>query len=343
MGDDFAAAVCHSVRKLGQSLKGWVESDSDYINEHLAEAMRDVARFSEDSFPSNLAKLQAGICEVKRLAEQHDAACEEQNTVLIHPSLPLLESLRVVIVEEVSLPAGPRTRLETVKDLVEQKTPREQICKIYGWFDGDGRPEFDKVDEELAKPNCNSYDLPGWLPPHDRRRATERTARQAVWCEEIWQAMAKKVARWDRKPKESFEEIVKQGVHLQQVAKMFKMSVEAVLKKCEELDLEPPKPLDSVSSTRGIYDPEPDEHTEAAERVFANRPDVATDSRDDDGGDAPAVDEGLSQEAQIINLHLGGNDNRKIAKHLGVKVDRVKAVLARYEDNPDAFDLGDEG
>jgi hypothetical protein len=345
--DEYAGVV----EGLLEALRAWIESDRDFLDADLAAAIATLCgALEDDELAAECAALAAAVGRLRRAALRHDERCDEANSVLLKPDSDLMEALRATVEAGLASRRRPRTQLESVAALREQKVPDAQICQIYGWGSWESGWDYRKVDEELKQPGCHSYADPKWMAPHDRRRAEEDREEAQRW-KNLFEQLDRKVRSWTRQPKETLKELLEQKVHLEQLCVLFRCDEEEILRRCKAESLPAPERLANVATMRGTYDrPEPPEITRIfeagtkAEGFSAKSgkgegagPIAEAEPEESESEGESAGASGLTEEQRIVGLHLGGQEPAAIARELKVAKRRVEAVLARYRQEPEAF------
>lgn len=234
----------------------------------------------------------------------------------------------------------PRRPLESVELLAKQGCTPHQICTIYGWFDERGVPEVWKVEEELKEPGKHTKD---WIDPITRKRQ-EEAAKERTLRERIKALRERKLARLNQPPPESLEELVRDGVFLQQICLILRKSEEEVLAECDALGLPHPVDAPNTRALRSPYDPP---LAPEVERAFEADQAHRAAWGEEEGEGLPADLERLTLEQQIVRYHLAGFETKDIATELSraeekVSIQKVTAVLKRYEKDPEAFAVPEE-
>ena len=154
-------------------------------------------------------------------------------------------------------------RLESVKELKSLSTPvgDEQICKMYGWIDAEGQPEYWKIAEEIEKPGKWSYDLypDRWMPPHEKARAAE-IQRQFEAAERQRLDRQARIEAATRVAKETYQELSAQpGITLTQIARMKRVTIDEAAEEIQKIGLPlPPLRMDlnSIQAPSDLREPD---------------------------------------------------------------------------------------
>lgn len=126
-------------------------------------------------------------------------------------------------------------RPEPIKQLVSENVPRAQIAKIYGFRRPDGSADVVKLQEEIENPGKH-YQPETWVHPRDQQFWAEITAKWAARCDKLDQAVEGRSQRpAKRDALETVEELILQGVHAEQIAKMKRLSVDQVRTQAAEM------------------------------------------------------------------------------------------------------------
>lgn len=144
-------------------------------------------------------------------------------------------------------------RIESIKQLLEEKVPRRQMCMIYGFTQPDGSPDFEKLEEEIETPGKHTGQ--GWVAPVNRELAA-KIQQLEIEAESVSRKRQAKIAAAVTPAKESIESLVASGVSARQVAQMKRTSVDYVSEYCRQHGL-PQPPLDYSPTLLGpgMHDP----------------------------------------------------------------------------------------
>lgn len=315
----------------------WQQGDpaAIVVPEALRQAWVDlVSVWGDGSIPADCR-------ELARLVERFDKECltpwlTEMDTTGQQAILPGNEFWRTL--EEISrlltaVESPGLKPLEPIADLVAQGVTHAQIARIYGFTDARGNFSEQMVREELAKPGTHLGD--GWVDPRMRRQIDRRNARMAA-VDRAFQAASQKVERRNAQPRESLADLIDQQVPLEQIARIFRVSEEEIVQRCEEQGLALPGPLPPSASMAGVFATEEqltqgETFAKQAERRRAEQ--SPTDEQ-------PAIDHSQTVEQQIVACHLQGlsvRDTVQALTHEAIGERKVRAVLKRYQDDPSAF------
>lgn len=109
-------------------------------------------------------------------------------------------------------------RIESIKELNDQKVPLWQIAKIYGFFDPlNGEPDTRPVQQEIDKPG--SVITKDWIHPDERKRREEESSRRERLAT-LGPRTARKVRQAKPVSPESCRDLWEQKVSAAQAAKM---------------------------------------------------------------------------------------------------------------------------
>lgn len=331
-----------AVESLGAAYQGWVESEASYITRELEEAVEHLLAIVQEVPASDSCKeLLEWIGRLKALWKSWVSEAEASGLVTVLPAAEFWPTVEAVCLAGVD--AGrPRTRpLEAVADLRRQGVSDHQICTIYGWVDETGERQLWKVAEEAADAGKHSTRDPEWRNPLDRSREAKEAAERDCWQDTI-DARQAKVRRLTAPCPESLENLVAQRVPLPQIAKMLHRTEDEILAECDAQGLPHPPGLDPLVGFRGQFEPEV---PEAAARALDARAKAFRETADEEAVGAVATADGPAKtiEQEIVEHHLAGEIPEAIAKAVSrssakVTVAKIKAVLKRYAEDPEAFE-----
>lgn len=128
-----------------------------------------------------------------------------------------------------------RVKAESIESLrAEPKpVPYAQIAKIYGWLDENGNPDVNKVAEEIQQPGKH-FDPKTWMHKNDKKYFEELAER---WKNRQQVQKSNIAAKNIPKPvaPESLDDLIVEGVSAEQIAKMKKVSVDAVYERASAM------------------------------------------------------------------------------------------------------------
>jgi len=239
----------------------------------------------------------------------------------IHPSgtPELWETYRAVLkVADTRRPPAP----PPAHVLVTQGATARTIAQRYGWYTDGGRPDIERVNQELAaRPEDREYDPKTWMHPRERQFLSEIKTEWDKRCEKFEsQAASERPPKSERQPcKESWEELFEYPyMRLEQIAMMKLVSVEEVRAKADELGY--------VKCAEGFR--RANEYTRRGD----NDPSWLTrhDPHDEFGDDIDkriiaCYEDGLKRAKYIADLLSG-------SRNLGVTVQKVAQVIRRYKE-----------
>jgi len=326
------------------------DQETPYMTEAFAEVVDELIEvFASGSIPADCRELNQ---RVEMFAEQWNA-WKTRAEVDPHRNREPGDNCwaayeDVIAARRDATPKRPKT-LESVAEFTATKVPDRQICLNYEWFTSDGGPDYDKLREERAHPGTHTGK--GFVPPLERRRR-DKEQRQDQILERARQQRAEKLQqiRSDNAP-EDFSKLVMDEVSAAQIAGMKQMTVEEVWQKCDELELErPPRTYADPHTERGAFEPELPEEVNRAMDAEQARPTRQVDQQEAAAPvaqPAPGQPE-LTQEQQIVQLHLQGSKDGEIATALStedqqISRQKVSAVLGRYEQDPATFRMPEVG
>lgn len=342
----------------------WVESETPYITAGLEQAVDDlVESFGEGDIPGELRRLERTVTDELAphwSAWKRVAALSKDNTLL--PSGDFWKA--VDHLEDALQLAEPRPvqEVETIAELKAQKVSDAQICKIYGWIDGNGTPEIWRLQEEIREPGKHTEN---WVNPNERRRQ-EQEAREKDVSKRIANRQASKIKQLTEPGPESIETCLRQGLSLRQTMKITKKNRDEILAEAQRLGLPaPPENYEDPRTKRSPMEPEIAEETARAFDAQQNRrgraPQPAPVDDDDDlvfdpdvtaeamgetvkegegtGEDAPGG--AMTLEQEIVTYHQQGMEPAAIAENVKLEgksgLRKVNAIIKRFSEDPAAF------
>lgn len=130
-----------------------------------------------------------------------------------------------------------RRRPSPIRSLEAEKVSHRQIAKEYGWYLPDGTPDERKVIEEITEPGKH-YDEARYIHPNDEAHDARIQQAWEQRCEGLGKESEfgrksrgvesfKPTREW-RKPPETIEQLLKQGVPLNQIARMHRVDLDEV-------------------------------------------------------------------------------------------------------------------
>jgi hypothetical protein len=343
------------VDNLFDEHKAWTESNVDYLTEEVEAAIDDtIAMFASGDIPQACRQLDHAVAA---LSNEWDAY---RSAVRIDPAQPdvppqsFWKAFEAVRNCHRAAAKPMPLRLESVKELTDQKVSDQQICKMYGFIDEFDRPELWRLSEERAEPGKHTGPGTGWVPPLERQRL-EQEQRQQQIIAGIQSRSAAKVQRASAPAPEPWEDLFTQGLSAKQIAKMKRCTIQDVVDKAEELGFEPPSmDYTDVRTSRAPQEPEINEHaarsidsysakgkgseaapkkrpkhrqTKAAKgKAKAPKPAPVAEADDDDEPlDEPTVEE------KILAMHGDGWELPTIAAGVELPIAEVEKIIAAHE------------
>lgn len=308
-----------TIDRLAAVHREWIDSDAMVITEAMGKAvMACEAVFSTGTIPGDCRPLTDRVLEMLDQWRKWD----DDNKMSRHEILPgngFWKTLRNVFDARKAAAPARKAKLESIAQLSREKVGDAQICRIYDWVEEDGTPQLWKVREERAKPGTHTsgptaVDLRRQQAAEAERRETEAREKR----------LAEKVKAANEPAPEGLATLVEQGVSAGQIASMLKIDVDKVYRQCDELGL--PLPPESY------------------ELPVANTASAAEDDDDVFGTMEVANSAPLTLEQSIIGWHKAGKKPAEIAELVSseetpVNWQKALAIIKRYEQDPDAFEL----
>lgn len=219
----------------------WLDADTPYFTEELEKAtLETIEVFGLGDIPGDLRDLARVVDELAAQWEKFRQAAEVSRDPHLLPRDGFWKQIEMMRDLREAARPKPTVELETIEQLEKQNVSDRQICLIYGWVNGDGSPQFDKLREERKKPGTHIND--DFIPPRERTRR-QQEARQREIVEAIRAKQRKKLAVLTTPAKEAWPVLFEQGLSAKQLAKMKKVSLDDVYAKAVELGY-PKPPLD---------------------------------------------------------------------------------------------------
>lgn len=167
------------------------------------------------------------IMAIDRVHAEFDAFEQAQlsSPESVHPTgTPELRSAIRVLASV--LPERHYRLPEEIRDLMDSGVNDEQICRIYGFQNEDGVPDYGKLSQEKRKPGTH-FDPETWVHPTEKRRQNE--------INELWRVRTPaKIETYEttqserRLASETLQELIEQGVDADQIALMKGITVQDV-------------------------------------------------------------------------------------------------------------------
>lgn len=198
---------------------------------------------------------------------------------------------------------------EPIGALLVGKVSHQQIAKIYGWRTPDGALDVDKVQQEITEPGKH-YQPANWVHPSELRAQAE--------IEQRWQlrqavrpsrraTRSAPAERMHRESPETLDELITSGINVTQIAKMKRVSEDAVRERAATLGV----PLDgSVLATAAAMSRRASPSAEEEEIALRAEELRLAGLRD-------FSELGADKDARIAALHADGRKPRDIVKMLG--------------------------
>jgi hypothetical protein len=331
---DELLAVCeHAIAERQR----WELSEMVKLSEELEDAVDGlVDTFAVGSLPSDCRGLAVVAEQLKGVMDEWRESMRLTRRVAPTPRQEFWRLLDRIDELLHAVKSPPKKPLESVAELRRQEVSDEQICKIYGWIDARGGAEVWKVSEELAKPGTHTGS--NWTDPRERtRQEAERKRQEAV--NRARAARERKLAKLNAPPPESLAELIAQGVTLGQIAKMHNCGESEILERCKAEGLPTPElSHDLEAGKEWQQDGEREAAEHYAKTVQAGQPVAVAEPEE-----PPAVPLAGSVEAQVIQLHLAGEETPAIVRALRangttLSAKKVDAILKRYQESPEEFD-----
>jgi len=320
----------------------WVHNSSlEYVAPDVDSAFSElIDGFSIGDVPGDCRELAAKVAVFGEEWSQWQTEVDRTGRATTPPADSVWGAWEAVVAVYQGVKLPPRRPIESVELLTKQGCTPQQICVIYGWLDSRGVAEVWRVEEELKEPGKHTAD---WVDPITKRRQAE-AAKEQTLRDRVKAMRQRKLAKLSEPCPESLEELIQLGVSLRQIALMMRRTEEEILAECDQKGLPHPADAPNLNAARSSIDPDvPPEWERAMEAQRANRVAPAPEA-----GDVVDEDMGsLTLEQRIVKLHLAGNAPADIAQGLStaderVSVQKVTAVLKRYDKDPEAFAMPGE-
>ncbi|HWA99417.1 MAG TPA: hypothetical protein VG713_13035 [Pirellulales bacterium] len=347
----------------------WIEGEGARLdeNEPLWQAIEEtIEAFGEGAVPANCRKIESIVVRELKPAwsdwKNHRFG-RSRNPVHELPGNGVWKTIEAIEDGRQEAKARKFPKPESVAELKSQKVSDAQICRIWGWVDSDGRPDFDKLREEIEEPGKHTSN---YVHPMEQR-AKQQAAAEQKRLAEFRSRQRNKLRTLTQPSKETTEDLIRQGVSASQIAKLRKITVDEVYAEADALGL--PRPQLEYKDVRTARAPVEHEVPEEVERSMrhasrAGRPAEADpddddfdddedgfgiDSEVDDGAgqsietDGPVVAGALTIEQEIIQLSTttqmteGEIANAVSTEELPISRQKVTAVLKRFRENPAEF------
>lgn len=228
-----------------QKAQSWATNDKlpNSVPDDLAAAIENSELINhQGDIPQSCQEL---IWKLSTLAEnqrKYDAGhedCKERNG---EPTQRWWASMREVIKARSGAEGVRHIRMESVKDLLEQKVSRMQIAgSIYGrrgsgpLMQSNGIPDDFLIDKEAATPGSVLIGWPDWIPPWEQ----EIQRQQRLKVQGQLTALEKRSEPRQYTDPATIEEMLKDGCYVQQIEKGKHVSREVVLEAAAKLGIKP--------------------------------------------------------------------------------------------------------
>lgn len=317
-GDERREEIITAAKAVAAAEQQWAASEVEFVTDYFESAMDDLIEVcNSGAIP---AECRALVRRVEALAVHWvEWKRRVDETGLVHEKLSdeFWASMEELHGARLEVCRPKRPRLEPVATLMAlPNMTAEQVCSIYGW--GDRSTGFDtwKVQEEIAEPGKHSYNCKEWVDPRERRQKEQEQA-EADLIRRVREQRAAKVKRITQEPPEGLERLVKEGVSVRQLARMFHKTEEDIIGQCHALGLGDPAPNIPLHAQ-----PLPEPVMQAAAE--------------------PEALQTMTVEQRIVELHQAGSTPEEIVTTLkaeGEKVTakKVSATIDRYNEEPEAF------
>ncbi len=332
----------------------WEKGDEEHLTRPVEEAIDDlVGLCAVGSIPATCRKLLETVTAMATEWEEWKVRAsytEEDQS----PGNGFWRALAAVNNSKKEVKTRKVFTLEPVAEFTRQKVSPRQICLNYEWVDEYGRPQFEKVREELASPGTHVG--PDFVPPLERaaRALEDEEAREDA---QMQAGLLEMVNKKDEPV--ALSNMIAEKLSCTQISKICRCSTDRVYELCDEQGLDRPPMHYDVRSQRGPFekqltageeaaidaeqanptrgqlgplDPIPEWNTQdqAPNDTLSEEPEVSVET----------VGSPLTLEQQIVELHLQDKDCREIAAIISnVSWQKAAAVIRRYKKQPDVFEV----
>lgn len=235
------------------------KTDKPFVTKQLERIIDEVVTlFSYGDIPGDLRTLTIAVLSMAPHWDAWKAVADDNHQ---SPGLEFWTAFAAAQSARQATTARPERRLEPVKELSSYSPPTgpAQICRMYGWFDANGQPEYWKVRDEMDHPGKWSYDLypDKWMPPHEKA-TKQKEAEQFAIVERVRQARAARLEASNRVAKESYEALhALPGMTLTQIAMMKKVGIAEAADELQRLGLSPLPMTVNAHSMDGVMQEKP--------------------------------------------------------------------------------------
>lgn len=329
------------VENASKAHRAWAEGGDS----HLLPEDNLYQRFSEISDQSRFIN-KALASDLERLFLDFGGhwrafvSAQQQNMdVSMLPGQGLWEAWEAIETEAYAARMPELKDVEPLQTLIDQKVPERQMCMIYGFMRADGSPDFRKLREELREPGKHTKPETGWVAPVNRH-IVEQIKLNEMDRDAIRRRRHAKVSAANTPAPESIESLVAEGVSAEQISKMKKIPVAAVIEYCQTNNLPLPQ-LNYEASLKGpkAFDFDKNESRQRIEAAMSagnavgpigpiagdGPPLVLPDSVDLDA--LPLAEQ--TQIAEAIQYVEQGMTPPQIAQHMRIKSDTVRDLLRK--------------
>ena len=196
----------------------WVEADNrpdpDSTYWDAVELLIDT--FDEGDMPSAMRKMNELVQQLSAELVAFDHRDDQETQVPEESFFGAVEAIFSARKHAV-MDSEPR-RIESIKDLMEQKVTMEQIARMYGFVDRFERPEVWKVREELDKPGTHVNE--NWVNPAEKKRLRQLEDQQQRREDAVSNGMRRKLGKSRAPCPETCQQLWMEGVSAEQAAKM---------------------------------------------------------------------------------------------------------------------------
>ncbi len=304
----------------------WSEDNTiEVLTEEYEQGIGDLFNeFSEGDMPGGMRELDRAVESLRMEWEAYEGYVSKASPMPNSAFWSAVAKLR-------SVRDGARDPderpLESVELLHRQGVSPHQIAIIYshngiGPFMRNGIPQLHLVEQEIAKPG--SVIGKDFVHP-----AKIEQARKSKEAKERWKQRTAATRRQAPTPgQESFEELLRQNLTVEQIAIIKCCSHDEVLAEANKLGIKPADPV-NLTTLRAPHEPKV---TKAQEQSLGtpNLPEVTEDDEPGDEGDEEEDDVGElldPLELQALEMSDKGISATQIAKDLNLKTAECAAML----------------
>lgn len=337
------------IANASTAYKTWVETGPATLvpDDELYLRFQEIADQARVIFRGRAEPFEHGFLDFAPHWQAFVAAQQTTADATLLPSPELWEAWEALSSGALQSRLPKLKRIESIKQLVEEKVPRRQICMIYGFADDVGNPDFEKLEAEIAEPGKHTGEGTGWVAPVNRDLAAQ-VQQMEIEAETIDRKRRAKVSAAVTPAPESIESLVASGVSATQIAKLKRINVDAVFQYCDENNL-PRPPLDYKGTllAPALHDPELSaERRQQMDMLGAESPQSralgpvgAAGEDDEHEGEGVAVPSGIdlntlppeeaNQITEAVSYFNQGMDVAGIAAAMSVHGNKVRALLKK--------------